>query len=216
MARIDSKTNWVPTDRPVPVDFNRIENNNEQAFNEIDQEKVDRAAAVTAEANARIAADNNLQNNITAEANARIAADNNLQSQINNEKLFFNITAGSNVLASYGNVFFGTSTTLLLTHRIVAAAGSFRLSYTVFGDAVPKTVTVFINGILSDTFTTSGNNIIRVFNSSPITPNTGGILIQVFGIRTGGVVGSIADAVISIAQTKKYSTIQEVLFSTNN
>ena len=101
MARIDSKTNWVPTDRPVPVDFNRIENNNEQAFNEIDQEKVDRAAAINqevvdrdaaisvessnrtiainAEANARIAGDNNLQSNINAEANARIAADNVLQ-----------------------------------------------------------------------------------------------------------------------------------------
>ena len=79
MARIDSKTNWVPTDRPAPVDFNRIENNNEQAFNEIDQEKVDRAAAVTSEANARIAADNVLQGNINAESNARISADNNLE-----------------------------------------------------------------------------------------------------------------------------------------
>ena len=78
MARIDSKTNWVPTDRPAPVDFNRIENNNEQSFNEIDQEKVDRAAAILVETNNRISADNNLQNNITAEANARIAADNNL------------------------------------------------------------------------------------------------------------------------------------------
>jgi hypothetical protein len=85
MARIDSKTNWTPVDRPVPVDFNRIENNNEQAFNEIDQEIVDRASAVTSEANARISADNNLQNNITAEANLRIAADNVLQGNINAE-----------------------------------------------------------------------------------------------------------------------------------
>jgi hypothetical protein len=76
MARITPKTNWVANDIPVAPDFNRIENNNGQAFTELDQEVSDRQAAITAEQNARQAA-------ITAEQNARIAADNTLQNNIN-------------------------------------------------------------------------------------------------------------------------------------
>jgi hypothetical protein len=36
MARITSKTNWEAGDGPRSSDFNRIENNNAQAFDEID------------------------------------------------------------------------------------------------------------------------------------------------------------------------------------
>jgi hypothetical protein len=37
MARIVSKTNWEAGDSPAGTDFNRIENNNEQAFTELDE-----------------------------------------------------------------------------------------------------------------------------------------------------------------------------------
>ena len=36
MARITPKTNWVAHNIPVATDFNRIEGNNQQAFDEID------------------------------------------------------------------------------------------------------------------------------------------------------------------------------------
>ena len=65
MARITSKTNWTASDRPLAPDFNRIESNNEQAFDEID-----------AEQSARIAGDSSLNSAISAEASARIAGDN--------------------------------------------------------------------------------------------------------------------------------------------
>jgi hypothetical protein len=82
MARITPKTNWIAGDIPVAPDFNRIENNNEQAFTELDQEVSDRQSAInsaiTTEQNARIAADNTLQSNIDNANSARIAGDNNL------------------------------------------------------------------------------------------------------------------------------------------
>ena len=121
MARIDSKTNWVPPDRPVPVDFNRIENNNEQAFNEIDQEKVDRAADILVETNNRISADNNLQNNITAEANARISADNNLDAlKISKDAssgttVSGGVSPGGQVLLPAGTYYFTISTIFPIT-----------------------------------------------------------------------------------------------------
>jgi len=37
MARITPKTNWVAHNIPVATDFNRIEGNNQQAFDEIDE-----------------------------------------------------------------------------------------------------------------------------------------------------------------------------------
>jgi hypothetical protein len=80
MARITPKTNWIAGDIPVAPDFNRIENNNEQAFTELDQEVSDRQSAITAEQNARIAADNTLQLNIDNANSARIAGDNLLDS----------------------------------------------------------------------------------------------------------------------------------------
>jgi hypothetical protein len=83
MARITPKTNWVANDIPVANDLNRIENNNQQSFSEIDQEVSDRQAAITTEQNARISADNTLQNNIDAANSARISADNTLQNNIN-------------------------------------------------------------------------------------------------------------------------------------
>ena len=46
MARIVSKTNWNAGDAPVGTDFNRIENNNEQAFSEIDQLEIDIDASI--------------------------------------------------------------------------------------------------------------------------------------------------------------------------
>jgi len=85
MARIVSKTNWQATQSPAPSDFNRIENNNEQAFTELDAEVSTRASADTAlqanintEASTRAGADTTLQNNINDETAARIAGDNNL------------------------------------------------------------------------------------------------------------------------------------------
>jgi hypothetical protein len=36
MARITPKTNWVANDIPTAQDFNRIENNNQQAFDDVD------------------------------------------------------------------------------------------------------------------------------------------------------------------------------------
>jgi hypothetical protein len=36
MARITPKTNWVGANIPNANDFNRIENNNQQAFDELD------------------------------------------------------------------------------------------------------------------------------------------------------------------------------------
>jgi predicted GNAT superfamily acetyltransferase len=71
MARITPKTNWVGADIPVAPDFNRIENNNEQAFAELDQASVN----LSAEQSARISSDNTLQNNIDAANTARIAGD---------------------------------------------------------------------------------------------------------------------------------------------
>jgi hypothetical protein len=82
MARITPKTNWVGADIPVAPDFNRIENNNEQAFAEIDQEVFDRQSAITVEQNARISADNTLQTNINSANNARISGDNAIVSNL--------------------------------------------------------------------------------------------------------------------------------------
>jgi hypothetical protein len=87
MARITPKTNWVGSNIPGAPDFNRIENNSEQAFTELDAEVAARIADVNAEESARVAAvaaealargnaDTTLQNNINAEAAARVAADN--------------------------------------------------------------------------------------------------------------------------------------------
>ena len=67
MARITPKRNWVARNIPVATDFNRIERNNQQAFDEIDAEEAARIAAINAEKSARIAA-------INAEESARIAA----------------------------------------------------------------------------------------------------------------------------------------------
>jgi hypothetical protein len=119
MARITPKTNWVANNIPVAPDFNRIENNNGQAFADIDQEVSDRQAAITSEKNARQAA-------INAEENARISADNNIvQSTLSNT-----ISAGNFVLSSFdGTVQF--STTPLVTSRYKIAykgAARFRFS----------------------------------------------------------------------------------------
>ena len=79
MARITPKTNWVAHNIPVATDFNRIESNNRQAFDEIDG----LGSALGSEEAARIAADNNLQSNINAEASTRSSSDSSLQTQIN-------------------------------------------------------------------------------------------------------------------------------------
>lgn len=93
MARIASKLNWTsdPDNAPLPSDFNRIENNNQQAFNEIDanegQRAIDEAslqanidaeevraiADVDAEQARATAAEGTLQTNINNEASARAA-----------------------------------------------------------------------------------------------------------------------------------------------
>jgi len=77
MARITPKTNWTAANIPVAPDFNRIENNNEQAFTELDAETAARQAAITAEQNARTAA-------IGVETTNRQNADTTLQNNINN------------------------------------------------------------------------------------------------------------------------------------
>jgi hypothetical protein len=78
MARITPKTNWVANDIPVAPDFNRIENNNEQAFAEIDQEALNRTAAIAVETSNRQNADSALQVNIDNSNSLRIAGDNAL------------------------------------------------------------------------------------------------------------------------------------------
>jgi hypothetical protein len=57
MARIASKLNWTsdPDNAPLPSDFNRIENNNQQAFDELDAEVIRATADVDEEEAARIA-----------------------------------------------------------------------------------------------------------------------------------------------------------------
>ena len=79
MARITPKTNWVAHNIPLATDINRIENNNQQAFDEIDAEEAARIAAIITEESARIA-DVNAEESariaaINAEESARIAAD---------------------------------------------------------------------------------------------------------------------------------------------
>ena len=100
MARINSKTNWVGSDRPLAQDFNRIESNNEQSFYEIDNlsnalDTTNNNLATTnsnlattnsnlsAETSNRIMADDILQGNINAANTARAAGDSNLQAQVN-------------------------------------------------------------------------------------------------------------------------------------
>jgi hypothetical protein len=69
MARITPKTNWVAHNIPVATDFNRIEGNNQQAFDEID----DLSDAIDTEEAARIAGDASLQ---LSKANKAIIGDN--------------------------------------------------------------------------------------------------------------------------------------------
>jgi hypothetical protein len=113
MARITPKTNWVANDIPVAPDFNRIENNNEQAFAELDQEVSDRQAAITAEQNARIAADNTLQSNI-----------DNIQVR--------NISAGNTHYLSGPFSSLSTSDTSYVTlfSRRILANGNLRINFT--------------------------------------------------------------------------------------
>ena len=69
MARITPKTNWVAHNIPVATDFNRIEGNNQQAFDEIDN----LSDAIDTEEAARIAGDASLQ---LSKANKAIIGDN--------------------------------------------------------------------------------------------------------------------------------------------
>lgn len=102
MARIASKLNWTsdPDSAPLPSDLNRIENNNHQAFDEIDAEVAARIEDVNAEKAARIAdvnaeeaariADVNAEeaariSSINSEASTRATNDGTLQTNINNE-----------------------------------------------------------------------------------------------------------------------------------
>jgi hypothetical protein len=112
MARITPKTNWVANNVPVAPDFNRIENNNQQAFTELDAETAARQAAITAEQNARTAAigvettnrqnaDATLQTNIDTANSLRLSGDNavqaNLTSHVNSSSVH---SASSDALAS--------------------------------------------------------------------------------------------------------------------
>jgi hypothetical protein len=85
MARINSKTNWVGSDRPLAPDFNRIENNNQQAFSEIDDlgDEIDTTNSNLATTNSNLATTNI---NLNAEINARVAGDAGLQIQVNGKQ----------------------------------------------------------------------------------------------------------------------------------
>jgi hypothetical protein len=85
MARINSKTNWVGSDRPLAPDFNRIENNNQQAFSEIDGigDDLDTTNSNLATTNSNLATTNI---NLNDEINARAAGDTNLQLQVNQKQ----------------------------------------------------------------------------------------------------------------------------------
>lgn len=77
MARIATKLNWTSDadNAPLPSDFNRIENNNKQAFDEIDANEGDRAideAALQANIDAEETRATNAE---TSEASTRAAAD---------------------------------------------------------------------------------------------------------------------------------------------
>lgn len=77
MARITPKLNWISSDVPAPSDFNRIENNNKQAFDEIDANEAQRdidEAALQANIDEETAA---LQANIDAESSERATGDTN-------------------------------------------------------------------------------------------------------------------------------------------
>jgi len=83
MPRITPKTNWVANNIPIPPDLNRIETNSLQAFTELDAETAARQAAITAEQNARISADNTLQTNIDTANSLRLSGDNIVQGNLN-------------------------------------------------------------------------------------------------------------------------------------
>lgn len=75
MARITPKTNWVAGNIPVSSDFNRIESNSQQAFDELDAEVAARVADVNAEEAARIA-------DVNAEEARALGAEAALQTNI--------------------------------------------------------------------------------------------------------------------------------------
>jgi len=89
LARIGSKTNWIAADIPAPSDLNRIENNNAQAFTELDTEVA-----------ARIAADSVLQGNINAEAALARNADNLLSGTVADARIAATIARDTEVSAA--------------------------------------------------------------------------------------------------------------------
>lgn len=105
MARVTPKTNWVASDIPVATDLNRMENNSEQAFTEIDSEVANRIAAINAE---------------TANRTAAI----NIASQV------LSLSAGSNIFYSSSTPI-GTTSTSFSTYRTfrIYANGSIRFSF---------------------------------------------------------------------------------------
>jgi hypothetical protein len=111
MARVTPKTNWSGADTPIETDFNRIEGNAQQAFDELD-----------AEVNARAAADNVLDLRITSEMDARIAVD---------QQLAVAIEAGDNALGLTKLSAF-TLGSRVLTTKPVAGGGSFVIPAGVF------------------------------------------------------------------------------------
>jgi hypothetical protein len=74
MAWIQPELAWTAEDIPSASDFNRIEGNTDYLKTGLDAEIVARAAADTAETNARIAADAVVQGSVTTETNNRVAA----------------------------------------------------------------------------------------------------------------------------------------------
>ena len=104
MARITPKTNWVAGNIPLATDVNRIESNNQQAFDEIDAEEAARIAAINAEESARIAAD-------SAESVARESADASLNVKIDT-RLSLSSVGTHAMLKNKGSGYIGPNATV--------------------------------------------------------------------------------------------------------
>jgi hypothetical protein len=128
MARITPKTDWTDISTPTVIDFNRIENNTQQAFSELDAEAVNRTAEIIAEANARTVADANLQSNINAEAAARQNADTIINNRLSGE-LVGNV--GAVALAWYQES--GASPSIVYSQPVTLSGGRLLVTTDIIG-----------------------------------------------------------------------------------
>lgn len=111
MARVTPKTTWVAGNVPEGPDFNRIEGNTQQAFDEIDTEVQDRIDDVNAE-EARAIAD------VDAEESRAIAAENAINADLGGMD-FVNGNAGA-----YSSKTFSTNETWVIPKGLYVFDGS--------------------------------------------------------------------------------------------